>query len=251
MFDQAQLQKRTAHLIASGALPCDLDVIPAVRFAQARARDVAIADAREIAASPFGCGFLDAHDEGRFKNFLDWFATHAPSDAIVVAEWVFSRLRSDRAFSMRGRTARSVAAAKSRFLSILEDAGESAETLREDTTVETPRVVELEKDNAIWRFRPLENAAQLMLEAERQKHCVFTYRDDLVSGESTFVTLERVKDGGVKKCLTLELGEGAITEVRGRCNRVATQEESAVVAEWAKAQKLTFGGEVELPNLAN
>ena len=70
---------------------------------------------------------------------------------------------------------------------------------------------------------------------------MFTYREELRDGDSTIWSLTR--DG--RPCLTIEVSEGAVVQVRGRFNRLAAEEERGVVGQWASRNQLRVASDAK------
>ena len=85
-----------------------------------------------------------------------------------------------------------------------------------------------------WWIRQIRTGRDLYREGLYFDHCVFTYREELRDGDSTIWSLTR--DG--RPCLTIEVSEGAVVQVRGRFNRLAAEEERGVVGQWASRNQL-------------
>ena len=85
-----------------------------------------------------------------------------------------------------------------------------------------------------WWVRQIRTARDLYEEGLRFDHCVFSYRDELRDGDSTIWSLTR--DG--RPCLTIEVSDGEVVQVRGRFNRLAGEEERGVVGQWASRNHL-------------
>jgi hypothetical protein len=94
----------------------------------------------------------------------------------------------------------------------------------------------------VWRFRQIKTGEELAREGRRMAHCVVTYRDKCVRGDSSIWSLTAERPAGtVSPRLTIELSrERAIVQCRGFANRSATPEEIAVVKRWAAEHGLTW-----------
>ena len=87
---------------------------------------------------------------------------------------------------------------------------------------------------------PLTNT-MIVDEAEQQRHCVASYIDKIVRGE-THIVFIRMKDNIDESLLTVEINnDNTICQVRGFQNRAYNRVEYDFMKEWAEAKKLTLG----------
>lgn len=92
----------------------------------------------------------------------------------------------------------------------------------------------------LWRIRELLNKAALIAEGRKLRHCVASYAASCLRGETSIWTLEVEAGGCVEKLLTLEVRPRLkqIIQARGRCNRLCTEQERAVLQRWAMSAGL-------------
>ena len=81
------------------------------------------------------------------------------------------------------------------------------------------------------------DSADILDEAQQQQHCVASYVDRIVKGETNIVFI-RDKEDLEKSLLTVEIRNGAIVQVRGFQNRMYTKEEYDFMVDWSKNKKL-------------
>ena len=107
-------------------------------------------------------------------------------------------------------------------------------------------------ERAIWRFRQIKTARDLVLEGERMRHCVATYQSWCVAGEASIWSLTcefpdgsrpdasrpdaSRPDGSRHNGATIELRrDGTIKQCRGFANRSLNAAEVEMVRRWATA----------------
>ncbi len=93
-----------------------------------------------------------------------------------------------------------------------------------------------------WDIMELTNEAELYTEGKDMRHCVRTYLRLCMSGETSIWAMA-IKDEGEtvwKKAVTIAVDPRSrqITEVRGRSNRLPTQEEKSILERWAAKENL-------------
>lgn len=91
-----------------------------------------------------------------------------------------------------------------------------------------------------WTIRELLSSASLVAEGRQLSHCVASYARSCASGHSSIWTLELENRDGVSKLLTIEvhLKSRTIVQVRGKRNRLPTQQEVGIIQRWASEASL-------------
>ena len=79
---------------------------------------------------------------------------------------------------------------------------------------------------------PITNT-DILDEADQQRHCVASYIDKIVKGETNIVFIRNQSDLE-KSLLTVEIRDNSICQVRGHQNRMYTKEEYDFMKSWAK-----------------
>lgn len=90
-------------------------------------------------------------------------------------------------------------------------------------------------ENAVlYSIRQLNKQSQLFEEGNAMNHCVASYIGKCVAGSSSIWTLEAYPTRmAPKKQLTIELNSSkTIVQARGKCNRLPTREETALLRIW-------------------
>lgn len=98
-------------------------------------------------------------------------------------------------------------------------------------------------DGKLYSIIPLLNEQALVEEGKIMSHCVGTYIEECEQGISSIwsLSIRFDENEAPKKLLTLEVDESmAILQARGFANRLPSQEERAVLAEWMTAEGLTY-----------
>lgn len=91
-------------------------------------------------------------------------------------------------------------------------------------------------DNAcLWTIRELLSTSSLVAEGRSLRHCVASYANSCAHRLTSIWTLEKETNHGIQKLLTVEVNPRtkAIIQVRGRNNRLATQQEQGILRRWA------------------
>lgn len=95
--------------------------------------------------------------------------------------------------------------------------------------------IEYEKDNLIVILP--ETPEDIVAEGNMQHHCVASYVSKVKEGR-TLIAFIRNKEEKEKSFYTVEVLNGKIVQLRGKCNCNPTEEVKKFVKEWAKEKKL-------------
>lgn len=94
----------------------------------------------------------------------------------------------------------------------------------------------------IWKFTQIKTAKELQLEGNKQRHCVFSYKDSCIKGYCSIWSLSTIDHLGItSKKLTIELSSGlSISQARGVANRSPKPQEQAILEKWAFDNGLSY-----------
>lgn len=146
--------------------------------------------------------------------------------------------------SMRGRTVDTLLRrVESWHLSLAKQKRHSA---RNWATIGLPALNLREGDpkfgnSKLWKIRELTSGSELTEEGRKLKHCVASYAQSCAQQRSSIWTMELQKSEGTEKLLTIEVRPGAhaIVQIRGRYNRLPTEQERRIIRLWAQQAKLS------------
>lgn len=142
-------------------------------------------------------------------------------------------------FSMHGRTPESLLMQVERWHRQLGKENKGGKLQWEHSTVKDFELQEGNGKNArIWRVMELLSSAELNTEGRTMHHCVASYAGSCASGKSSIWTLTLETEKGFFKCLTIEVSNKQIRQVRGLNNRNSTQQENTVLSKWAQVEGL-------------
>jgi len=92
-----------------------------------------------------------------------------------------------------------------------------------------------EHDGAVWRLNQIKTGVRLFEEGERMRHCVVTYLDRCIRGESPIWSLTCERDGRLLRCATIELRDNnTIAQCRAFANGSPSVAAFSVIQTWAK-----------------
>ena len=98
-----------------------------------------------------------------------------------------------------------------------------------------------EYDNALWRLIQIKTGIRLFEEGERMRHCVVTYLDRCIRGESSIWSLTCEHNGRVLRCATIELlRQNVIAQSRAFANGLPSMMARSVIEAWAKDYGLSW-----------
>lgn len=82
-----------------------------------------------------------------------------------------------------------------------------------------------------------ESSVDILDEAEQQHHCLAMYVDKIRDGQTNVVFIRQQLAPDVS-CLTVEIRDNRIIQIKGLCNRAPNEEEMKFVKKWCKSTKL-------------
>ncbi len=91
---------------------------------------------------------------------------------------------------------------------------------------------------AQYEFLEISGDNQLLAEGRAMHHCVFTYRDDVLSGKTSIWSLR--KNGYRLATIEIENSSRSIVQVRKKCNNLADEITQHIIQQWAKKATLTI-----------
>ena len=104
-----------------------------------------------------------------------------------------------------------------------------------------------DKRSPVYRIMQLTNNFAIQREGEVMRHCVGSYLERCTDGETSIWALTATTYNGVKPLLTIQVHKAkTIVQVRGKNNSMPTVENSNLVRQWAKREKLRIADYCEL-----
>ena len=93
-----------------------------------------------------------------------------------------------------------------------------------------------------WDIMELTNKGELYAEGKAMRHCVSAYSSGCIAGRTSIWSMTMKDEGQTvwKKAVTIEveLPSRRITQVRGKSNRLSTDEEKRILERWAAKENL-------------
>lgn len=144
-------------------------------------------------------------------------------------------------FSMHGRTPESLIEQVERWHRLLGKERKGGNQQWEHSTVKDFQLQEGDshsKNVRFWAIRELLSSAELISEGKSMKHCVASYAGSCASGRSSIWSLTLENEKGFFRCLTIEVANKGLCQIRGYMNRSPTQQEVTVLNKWAQQEGL-------------
>jgi hypothetical protein len=94
------------------------------------------------------------------------------------------------------------------------------------------------EDGRLYRIVELLSSSELFAEGRAMRHCVASYADSCASGRTSIWSMRKsIESGRVIRLATIEVSnkQRTIVQVRGRCNRLPTKGELAILQGWSEA----------------
>jgi hypothetical protein len=183
--------------------------------------------------------------DGRLRSAIGFFARFRQEfDRVTfdeVLDFLDWKLRNEETFRLTGRTAASVIKLSNEWHFAMHAAKVNTSVRWKGLRIKDWN---LEGENFLWRVKQLRTNRELMDEGRKQCHCVYSYVEACVEGDSAIFSLRtypRVMNeeaawdwGAEERRVTIELSrERKIVQVRGRLNRAPDDVEREVVRRWA------------------
>lgn len=255
------ISRRMAHELQFA--PAHFDVPEALRWAQAcslgatphQAMTIvqAFAPIRDVMTAAESRSFDDQHPQVFADSVIRFLITHdavRTQDYGPVTDYVFytkytvnrtyDRLELEVArpdFTMKGRTPAALIRDVNEWHRQTRYAGmyrHLPKTWQRVNIADFEYVVGTGAQSVLYAIRQLNKQTELFEEGNAMNHCVASYIGRCIAGGCSIWTMEAYPANGVyKKHLTIELDRAhAIVQVRGKCNRMPTKEEIALLRIW-------------------
>lgn len=256
-----KLTKAMAHLFTQA--PHHLSAVQAIRWAQVRGLGGSKLLARAIVSTRLG-KFLE--NEDFWESVLHFFINHPSLDLAQVGpvvdflqhqrfEWkegvspsgAFGRLPPPRpGYSMKGRTVASILRQVDEWHKELGREENQPTIIWRHSPFKDFQMVEGDEGLGkmrVWTITELLTSRALFIEGREMQHCVATYTDLCVSRQASIWSMQMVNRRGQRRVLTIDVDipTRTIFEVRGRCNRMPSAGERAIVERWAAVEGLKVG----------
>ncbi len=93
-------------------------------------------------------------------------------------------------------------------------------------------------DRRVYRIVELLTENELFAEGRAMRHCVASYAGSCASGRTSIWSLRKsIENDRVIRLVTIEVSNtrGTIVQIRGRCNRLPSEGERALLERWSEA----------------
>lgn len=100
-----------------------------------------------------------------------------------------------------------------------------------------PSVINAYEDKK-WTIKEITTKSELYQEGKKMQHCVGSYFDRCVQGDSNIWSFHSHENTLPKESLTIEVKDKIILQIRGKNNRRATRKEMTVIKKWARREDL-------------
>jgi hypothetical protein len=92
----------------------------------------------------------------------------------------------------------------------------------------------------VWTITEILTSRALFLEGQAMRHCVATYQEDCVRRQVSIWSMQVETQRGRQRALTIEVDnpKRMVCQVRGKCNRLPSANERALVERWAAVEGL-------------
>ena len=148
-------------------------------------------------------------------------------------------------FSMHKRTVESLLAQVQRWHRQLgkEIKGKVAHKWEHHPTIKDFKMTEgrvESKNQKIWTITQLMSSSELAAEGRALRHCVASYGHSCARGAVSIWSMCLEDKHGFGRCVTIEVRNKQICQVRGKNNRKIEPVESRIMSMWAKTENLTI-----------
>jgi hypothetical protein len=100
----------------------------------------------------------------------------------------------------------------------------------------------LNKKDNIWSITEITSRQELMNEGRIMHHCIASYAESCVRGNTSIWSLQFENEKSKKKLVTIKVDNinKSIPEARGYLNRLPTSEEKNIISRWAGANNIRY-----------
>jgi hypothetical protein len=253
-----RLTRAMAHLFTQA--PHHYSALAALRWAQVLGLGGSKALARAIVGTRLG---KVLENEEFWESVLYFFINHPGLDLTQVGpvvdflqhqrfEWregvsvdgVFGKLPPARPdFTMKGRTVTSILRLVEEWHKELARDGDRCLVSWPRAPFKDFRLVQEEEapGNArVWTITEILTSRALFLEGREMRHCVASYKEDCMRREASIWSMQVQTRRGRHRALTIDVDipTRTILQVRGKCNRLPSAGERAIVERWAAVEGL-------------
>jgi PcfJ-like protein len=240
----------------------------ALRWAQVRGLGGGEALARAVVGTRLG-NVLE--NEDFWESLLHFFVNHRSFDLAQVGpvvdflqhqkferregvspEGVFCKLPPLRPdYSMKGRTVASVLRQVEEWHKELGRDTRPPSLSWQHSPFKDFRLVEGSEEQGnmrVWTISELLTSRALFLEGQAMRHCVATYAERCARRQTSIWSMQVENQRGRHRVLTIELDvrKRAVSQARGKCNRLPQAAEREVLKRWADEQGLKAAESVRL-----
>jgi hypothetical protein len=250
----AMLTKRMAHHALQAPDICT--PVQAVRWGQILALGGSPRLALAVNKTMLGGVLASESQEAWRLTLIHWLVNQhglEPEQVGPIVRFALQRKRRDRRYSLQGRTPQSMerlieegrlrAEAKARE----EARKEPEERWRYQYREFAPSgfkagIWECGSGGRrlLWMLDEIRCNRDLIQEGRHMRHCVDTYEDYIVRGDSSIWSLRVEHAGSVRRAITIEVDPRTrkVIECRGKCNRLPKPDERRILDRWARENGL-------------
>jgi hypothetical protein len=248
-----RLTRAMAHLFTQA--PHHYSAVAAVRWAQVRGLGGSPALARAVVGTRLGTVLKN---EEFWESVLHFFVNHSSLDLSQVGpvvdflqhqrfEWkegvslggVFGRQPPPRpGYTMKGRTVASILRQVEEWHRELGRETDQPSITWQHAPFKDFLLVQGEEalgNMRLWTISEILTSRALTLEGQAMRHCVATCKEDCVRRQTSIWSMQVETRRGRQRALTIEVDipKRAVCQVRGKCNRLPSARERAIVERWA------------------
>lgn len=162
---------------------------------------------------------------------------------------IVDRPAANPKFSLKGRTEKSLLRIISEWQRSMKLLAENFNGLLTYWTIREIPDFEYwsESQKCKYKITQLINSYELWQEGNLMRHCVGSYAQKCMNGNSSIWAMTKVnKQGEETKCVTIELcREGVVREVKGKQNRTPIESEVKVIREWTNKVDISLSIDYE------
>jgi hypothetical protein len=253
-----RLTKAMAHLFTRA--PHHYSAVAALRWAQVRGLGGSQALARAVVGTRLG---KVLENEEFWESVLHFFVNHPCLDLAQVGpvvdflqyqrfEWkegvsadgVFGKQPPPRPdYTMKGRTVASVLRQVEEWHKELGRETNQPSISWRHAPFNEFRLVQGEEglgNMRMWTITEILTSRALFLEGQTMRHCVATYKERCIQRQVSIWSVQVETQRGRQRALTIEVDipQRTIRQVRGKCNRLPSANERAIVERWAAVEGL-------------
>ena len=94
-------------------------------------------------------------------------------------------------------------------------------------------------EGQLYMIKQIVRTDELFYEGKYLQHCVYTYRNYCMTGKTFIFSLRKIDEKADEfPLITIEVVSNEVRQLKGKCNRLPSEKENAIIRSWAQEKQL-------------